>query len=161
METTALEEIAKLAPIATATIAATAAIIALWSLYVQRDTARRRAAIDFFLKTEMDEKVIEAFNKFNEAAPHVTAMISRPTLDPNDPNYIAIRRWLNICELIAVGVNLGAFSERVSIDYWGDVLPDAFRKSRLLINRIRVTPDHGSPRTLLELENLCRRWGYC
>ena len=40
--------------------------------------------------------------------------------------YKDARTFLNICELIAVGVNKGAFSESVSKAYWGDVLPNAY-----------------------------------
>ena len=49
-----LETVAKLAPIGTALIALSAAIIALLAILAQMHIARRRAAIDFFLKTEVD-----------------------------------------------------------------------------------------------------------
>ena len=55
------EEVAKLAPIGTAFIAILAASIALWSLCTQKSIARRRAAIDFFPKTEMDDTMLKAY----------------------------------------------------------------------------------------------------
>jgi hypothetical protein len=46
------ETIAKIAPIGTALIALLAAIIALGAIWTQMHIARRRASIDFFLKTD-------------------------------------------------------------------------------------------------------------
>src|SRR5262245_19094682 len=98
--------IAKLAPIVTALIALIAAIIALRAIRAQRDIARRRAAIDFFLKTETDQKMIDLYNRFKEMAPQIASV---PWGDRSD--YDLIRSWLNICELIAVGVRKRAFSK--------------------------------------------------
>ena len=156
----AFEHAAKIAPLATAVIALVAAIIALIALFIQRDTARRRAVIDFFLKTEMDSNIIDAYNDFNDLVPQVAAIISRPTLSKRDDDYKKLIKWLNICELIAVGVNLGAFSERVSYDYWGYVLPNAFREATLFIQYIRNTPALGGPATFSDLQKLCRKWGH-
>ncbi len=36
----------------------------MWSLLAQKGVARRRAAVDFFLKTEMDEKLLIAYDKY-------------------------------------------------------------------------------------------------
>jgi len=154
---TSLEGAAKLAPLGTAIIASFAAIIAAIAVFVQRDTARRRAAIDFFLKTEMDADIITAYHRFQELVPAISQIIAR--LDPLlDNDYRELRKWLNICELIAVGVNRGAFSNRVTCDYWGDVLPDTFSQAKAFILYIRQTPGHGSPATYCDLEKLCRRW---
>jgi hypothetical protein len=153
------EAAAKVAPLATAVIALLAAVIALIALFIQRDTARRRAAIDFFLKTEMDNDLIDAYNDFNDLAPQIAAIISRPTLSKRDDDYKKLIKWLNICELIAVGVNLGAFSERVSYDYWGYILPDALQEGWLFIQHVRNTPDLGGPETFSDLQKLCHKWG--
>ena len=59
-----LDDVARYAPIVTAAVAALALLVAWISIHVQRGVARRRAAIDFFLKTEMDEKMILAYRKF-------------------------------------------------------------------------------------------------
>ena len=151
---------AKVAPLATAFIALGAALVAVYAMHLQRDTARRRAAIDFFLKTEMDEKLIDAYNEFLDLVPQIPAIISRPTLSRRDDEYKKLRTWLNLCELIAVGINLGAFSERVSYDYWGYVLPESFMGARLFIMHIRSTPGLGAAATFCDLEKLCRKWGH-
>jgi hypothetical protein len=57
-----LEELAKIAPIGTVIIALSALGVATWSLLAQKGVTRRRAVIDFFLKTEMDEKLLIAYD---------------------------------------------------------------------------------------------------
>jgi hypothetical protein len=69
------ETVAKLAPIATALIAL-AASLALYSIGVQRDVARRRAAIDFFLKTETDDKLIDLYELFKSLKPDLSHSIT-------------------------------------------------------------------------------------
>jgi uncharacterized protein DUF4760 len=154
-----LQEAARLAPLGTAAIALAAAVIALSAMYVQRDTAKRRAAIDFFLKTEMDEKLIEAWTRFQELTPKIPSMISRPEIKVTDQDFRELTKWLNICELIATAVNLDAFSERVSRHYWEYVLPDSFFDARLFIMHMRGTPKLGGPKTYIELQKLAERWG--
>jgi Domain of unknown function (DUF4760) len=118
--------------------------------------ARRRASIDFFLKTEMDKTVIDLYNKFKANAPLIAFVPNPSHLTRSDYNYT--RAFLNICELIAVGVNKGAFSKSVSAAYWGDVIPDAYQTSKQLINSIRTTPGEGSSYTYVNLEKLAKKW---
>jgi Rap1a immunity proteins len=82
--------IAKLAPIATASIALIAALIALGAIFIQMHLARRRASIDFFLKTEIDEKAIDLYDKFRTHAP---SMSSIPPVGQRD-EYKDVRSWL-------------------------------------------------------------------
>jgi Domain of unknown function (DUF4760) len=117
--------------------------------------ARRRAAIDFFLKTEMDETVIDWYSKFKEKAASIT---SKPDTEPGRRDYEDIRAFLSICELIAVGVNRGVFSKRVSYAYWGDVIPNSYQTAKELIKYIRNTPGEGSRHTYVDLEKLAKRW---
>jgi hypothetical protein len=111
--------------------------------------------IDFFLKTEIDDTAIRLYNKFKTHAPSITAM---PTHPQAWADYRDIRSWLNICELIAVGVKNGAFSERVSYAYWRDVIPESYRTAKQLITNIRSTPGEGSRYTYKDLEDLAQKW---
>jgi hypothetical protein len=153
-----LEQLGRIAPFFTFLAGTVAAVIALSTMFVQRDTAKRRASIDFFLKTEMDEKLISAYHAFNKTVPHIPAMISRPSLDEADPDYQAIVHWLNVCELMAVGVIKGAFSESVALHYWGYVMQDAYNDAVLLINHIRRTPSLGGPDSFTAVQKLSERW---
>ena len=58
-----LKEAAEYAPLVTASVAALAPLVAVVSILVQKGIARKRAAIDFFLKTEMDNEVFNDYAK--------------------------------------------------------------------------------------------------
>ena len=57
-----------------------------------------------------------------------------------------------------MGVNLEALSEKISLDYWGDVLPESWDRAALFIKFLRRTPGMGSSHTYTELEKLVRKW---
>ena len=63
------KQLATFAPVVTALVALSAAIVATFAILVQKDIARRRAAIDFFLKTEMDNSIIDLYEKFKQRTP--------------------------------------------------------------------------------------------
>ena len=79
-------------------------------------------------------------------------------LDATKRDYDDIGAFLNICELIAVGVRKRAFSKSVSKAYWGDIIPDSYQTAKQLINYIRNTPGEGSRLTYVDLEKLAKRW---
>lgn len=151
------ETAAKLAPLGTALLACIAAGIAIWAIFAQRDIARRRAAIDFFLKTEMDKDLLALYDVFKEKASIIRSL---PNLSAytTTPEYKEIRKFLNICELIAVGVNEKAFSNRVSYSYWGDILLRGYRDAERLINHVRRDAAEGTMHTYIDLERLCKKW---
>ena len=75
-----------------------------------------------------------------------------------DPTYRKIRAFLNLCELIAVGVKQKTFSERVSYAYWGDVLPQTLQHMEPLLREIRATPGEGTQHTYQDLDWICDGW---
>lgn len=108
---------------ATAGIALGAAGIAFHSIRVQREIARRRATIDFFLKSSMDKECLAAYvafkveiEKFKQ--PNFSFGTYVPTAEHN-----AVRTWLNICELVAVGINRNVFDDRLAFDSWSAMVP--------------------------------------
>jgi hypothetical protein len=152
------ETIAKLAPIGTALIALVAALIALYSITI---VARRRAAIDFFLKTETDEKLIdlyEAFKALRLDLKDITTQqqyeeFKKRKQDPRD-----VRAFLNLLELIAVGIRRHAFSDTISFHYWGDVLLQGWEASRTYVGFMRKDAAEGTTETLQDLEILYGVW---
>ena len=151
------EELAKLAPLGTASIALGAAVIALIAIFAQRDIAQRRAAIDFFLKTETDERMLALYETFKTEIRAVVHGAPMNTVVKSE-HYGKVRSFLNLCELIAVGVRREAFSDQVSFHYWGDILRDAFRDSKPLIDYVRSERGEGGPATYCDLEWLCNKW---
>jgi hypothetical protein len=153
---TFLETALHLAPMITASIAAAAAFAAWRAVYVQRDIARRRAAIDFFMKTEMDPTIMDLYEVFKR---EIKAVVNGAPMHTvvSSADYLKVRGFLNICELIAVGVRRKAFSEHISFHYWGDVLLDGFSDAKPLIDHVRE--QEGRPATYVDLQWLCEeKW---
>ncbi len=102
----------------TALIAATAGYLAFRSIQSQRSIARRRAAFDLFLKTETDEKMITAYDHFHDG---IAAMRKAPsaesfcTSEQTRKPYLSIRKYLNVHELVAVGIREEVLDPEVAI----------------------------------------------
>jgi hypothetical protein len=106
------EAAGKIAPIMTAIIALCAAGIAWKAIQAQRDIARRRAAIDFFLKTETDATLIGLYSRFLELNPShrlITTDEAYKNFKTIERDYRDTRSFINLLELIAVGVNINHF----------------------------------------------------
>jgi hypothetical protein len=147
--------IASFAPIGTALIALSAALIALRAIQTQRDIARRRAAIDFFFKTEMDKSIVESYHSYENAMQKFKEHGSVETLYNDDADYRSIRAYLNIHELVAVGVHTGVLDETVCYEFWSDELMDAYKDGKPLIDYVRTS---GCPLSYVDLERLSVKW---
>jgi hypothetical protein len=128
--------VASLAPIGTAIIAVSAALIALLAIRAQRDIASRRAAIDFFLRAEMDDKMVEVYKHFETGIRTLCGNPSTATF-ADTPEYSDIRRFLDIQELFAVGIYNKIFDHRICYHYWADTTCDAFRGAKPVIDHAR------------------------
>jgi uncharacterized protein DUF4760 len=148
---------ADFAQIVTAAIAFLGALLAAISILNQRNIARRRAAIDFFHRTQMDATGIELYNDFRRIAPGIAAITSMESFVAT-PEHSRVRSFLNVCELISVAINERVFSERVSYAYWGDVLPWSFKAAEPLIQYVRQRPGEGTPSTYRDLERVAKMW---
>jgi Domain of unknown function (DUF4760) len=152
------KSLAMYAPILTATIAIVAAGVAWRSIRVQRSIARKRAAVDVFIKTEMDQSMIDAYEAFRQGRTSLSNVSDEQMEEfSKSPQYRAIRAYLNIHELIAVGIHNGVFDRRVCYDFWCDVLRDACGDVKRVIDHAKAQP--GSQFTYSDLERLNKRWG--
>jgi hypothetical protein len=149
------DEAARYAPIVTAAVACLALLVALGSIITQRRIARGRAAIDFFLKTEMDEKMVTAFKDFGTS---VDALQTSPSMQEfsTTEDCHKLRTYLNVHELMAVGIHNKTFDQRVCYDFWADVLARARNDTRRLIDHVRSDP--GCAATYDDLIRLHNRW---
>jgi hypothetical protein len=146
------------APIGTASVAGLALVVAIASILVQRSLARKKQAIDFFLKTEMDEKMVQAWSNYTKAiakwreiqVPVKVWIQSYPT------EYEHLRGYLNIHELLAAGVRKKILDEDICFEFWSNVLTRACYDLRDLINHIREAP--GQEWTYHSLTWLNREW---
>lgn len=138
-----LEQVTKVAQIATAGVALVALAVAWISVATQKATARRQAAIDFFLKTEMDQYLRTAYDNYRAALEPMNKANSIAEFFRSNPSdYWKIRTYLDINELISVGINNKVFDQRVCHGFWSTVLTDICRDADKVIVHARKEP-HG------------------
>jgi Domain of unknown function (DUF4760) len=149
------QDIVPYAQISTAFVATGALIVATWSLLTQKAVARRRAAIDFFLKTEMDEKILSAYNVYVQSKAKIS---SYPDIKEfcQTEHYDHVRAYLNILELMAVGVHNNTFDERICYVYWCDFIKGAATDCRPLLEYLRKLPSGNF--SYDDLVRLDKRW---
>jgi hypothetical protein len=146
---------AKYAPIVTASMAVLAFLGAIISILVQRRIAQKRAAIDFFLKTEMDGNMLEAHRKY-KAAVEILKVTPDVAVFTQSADYVSVRSYLNVHELLAVGVHQRIFHQSVSRAYWIAELERACNDcNRLLLHLER---DPAEKVTYVEMVRLNRKW---
>jgi hypothetical protein len=141
----------------TAIIAVAAGIIAIVSIRIQRDVARKRAALDLFLKTSTDSAVVSMVSAYVEAFKKIRDPKRPPgpmVIEPEDQS--AIISYLNILELIAVGVHNGVLDERVCFEFWSDQVVARYSEARPVIEELRKTV--ASRFVFIDLEELSKRW---
>jgi hypothetical protein len=110
------ERYGRVAPVCTALVAFFAALIALTTLNTQKKIAQRRAAIDFFLKTEMDTAMVDAYHNYKASVKEFIGQSSAIVTDENSTRYRDVRTYLDIIELLAIGIHTKVFDENVC--YW-------------------------------------------
>jgi hypothetical protein len=149
------QDIVPYAQISTALVVAAALGVATWSLLAQKAVARRRAAIDFFLKTEMDEKMLAAYNTYVASKVQIASYADMREFCKTE-HYDHVRAYLNILELMAVGVHNNAFDERICYGFWQDFIKGSVADCRPLLDYLRTLPSGGfSYGDLIRLE---KRW---
>lgn len=152
-----VEEVAKLAPIATAVIALRAAQIAVYSIKTQKSLVQNRASIDFFLKTEMDSAMLAAYDAYEEALALYRGLSNKQDFEKHHKAaYKAMRGYLNVHELLATGVNSGIFDEKTCHAFWHAELVEAALDCGTFIEDITSHP--GEEDTYCELRRLAARW---
>jgi hypothetical protein len=151
------EQFARIAPLGTALIALVAAVIAVISLRTQVNIARKRAAIDFFLKTEMDPALRLAYGKYTEGLEASKQCSSIDHFKQKAPDkYQNIRTYLDINELICIGVNEKVFNQRVCYGFWYNILKFAATQGKEVIEHARS--QEGEEGTYDEILKVSNRW---
>jgi hypothetical protein len=145
----------------TVIIALGALITAIVSIRSQREIARKRAATDFFLKTEMDPATLHARKKYYDAVPKLKMIVTDKgemhISFANSDEYWAIRDYLNLHELVSVGLLKGVFDEEVCFDFWSGELVLAYEEALPLIKYVQ-NQKHGK-NMYAEMAKVAKRWG--
>jgi Domain of unknown function (DUF4760) len=144
----------------TALIAGGALIAAAVSISSQREIARKRAAMDFFAKTEMDRDTLASHKKFTDAVAKLDTHLkagNQCSAFVSTAEYWHIRDYLNLHELMAVGIKNDVFDDNVCFDFWSRELEGAYKNTQPLIEHIqeKVADEQD---TYTELVKVAKRW---
>jgi hypothetical protein len=144
----------------TAFVAVFALLVAAVGIAVQRTVARKRAAVDFFIKTEMDQHLLDAYDEFWTGIDCMKTMAISDFRASQDKgvrkHYFSVRKYLNVHELVAVGIKNEMLDRKICFDFWSGVLIRCVEAARPLIDHVRQRP--GGQPTYSELETLYREW---
>jgi len=143
----------------TALIAGGALIVALRSIESQREIARKRAAMDFFTRTETDKHTLDQYKAFKTACEKLKQHLENKQLLEDfskTDEYFQIRDYLNVHELMAVGINRDVFDDSVCENFWSGELYRACRDAGPLIEWIQKQP--GENETYTEFVKVNKRW---
>jgi hypothetical protein len=147
----------------TAGIAIGALGAAIISITSQREIARKRAAIDFFLKTDLDGNMLQAHADFESAlkklkkhAANGGTIRSFAEGTETEIDYKKIIRYLNVHELVAVGIKSKVFDDRVCYNFWSDAMVRHVKETDSIIQY--EIAEGGSDALFLELRQLSTRW---
>jgi Domain of unknown function (DUF4760) len=144
----------------TALIAGGALIAAAVSIRSQREIARKPAAMDFFAKTEMDRDTLASHKKFTDAVAKLDTHLKAGNPCSgfvSTPEYWHIRDYLNLHELMAVGVRNDVFDDQVCLNFWSRELSDAYRRTKPMIEHVQ-TKEVDEQDTYIELVRLAKLW---
>jgi hypothetical protein len=150
------------APYGTALIASGALIPAIVAIWVQTRVARRRAAIDFFLKTDLDHNMLGAHRNYGAAIKKLKLHLAtgepvKAFEETDEESYRHIWRYLNVHELVAVGVKNKVFDNDVCYSFWADVLVDHALETKAVIDH-EIESEGGPSAAFLELRELSVKW---
>ncbi len=119
-----------------------------------------RAATDFFLKTEMDHENLESHKSYTSALAKLASVVGTngemPSSFAGSDEYWAIRDYLNLHELMAVGILKNVFDDHVCHDFWAGELQRAYQGAMPLINYVQSQP--GQKGTYTEMIKVARDW---
>jgi hypothetical protein len=107
---------------------------AYWQLRTQRDLARKRAAVDFFLKTEIDQHSLLMWTGFKSALDALANSQSYEAFQKDhSKENLQIEQYLNIFELVACGIRGKILDEVICKAFWKSIILDAYDKTNGII----------------------------
>jgi hypothetical protein len=157
--------IVPIAPLITPTVAIIAGFVAVASIIITMSIARKRAAIDFFLKTDMDAGMVAAHAAFqtalkalekHEAEGKTIETFVKGADGADTAEYKNIITYLNVHELVAVGIKNKVFNHDVCYNFWSDALVRHTDKTRKLIEY--EASSEGGEASFFELRTLSIKW---
>ena len=115
--------------------------------------------MDFFTKTEMDKNTLDQHRDYKKSLAEFEKYKGREdglTLFASTTEYLKIRDYLNLHELMSVGIKLEVFDDDVCYDFWAGELARACRDTRELIAFVQALS--GEAETYCELMKVQKSW---
>jgi hypothetical protein len=111
-----------------------------------------------FFKTEMDKEMLAAYVGYAAALKKLEEATSIEEFSLTS-DYQLIRTYLDVNELISIGINRKVFDQRVCYGFWRTILTTACRDAKKVIDHVRNQPNGAQTYDQLLLVNA--RWtGY-
>ena len=105
----------------------------------------------------MEEELWKSYQASRLVFKKLTGSTSLPSFIGTD-DYFVVRKYLNIHELMSVGIHEDVLDDHVCYNYWADQLIRDYESARELIALIRTLPDEGTEHTYSDVERTCKRW---
>jgi hypothetical protein len=104
----------------------------------------------------MDKAVVETLHAYEDSIKKFEKHGDLKTLYEDTDEYRRVCAYLNINELIAVGVDKKLLDEDLSYDFWSDELIGAYKDAKAVIEFMRKKED--TPFSYITLEKIYERW---
>lgn len=154
---------ALIAPSATLTVGAVAAIFAASSIRTTREIARHRATFDYIERSESTDFYHEISRTFIslKANPAGFEGVYDPRSDEGKLQRQHVIRYLNHYEMLSLAIQFGTLSEEIYYRaYRGAVVSDWNAVQQFIHHRrtVSIPGRPASPRAFVEFEWLAQRW---
>ncbi|MBI1869011.1 MAG: DUF4760 domain-containing protein [Methylocystis sp.] len=138
-------------------VIAISALVAYGAIRTQRDLARKRATLDFFIRTETDSVMLELWNNFAAGVTAFENAADKENFKSASPKeYESIRAYLNILELMACGICEKILDEQMCRNFFVNIVIEYFNKLENFI--IILQKEHYCSITYCEFVKLARKW---
>ena len=104
----------------------------------------------------MDKAVIDAYHDYEDALERFSRHGDVKKLYEDEVEFRKVTAFLNVQELIAVGIKSQLLDDRLCYDFWSDELIDAYQHGKALIEYMREKD--GSPFSYKDLEAIYHDW---
>jgi hypothetical protein len=154
-----LDGIVRYAPLLTAATALAAVVLAWLAIGAQKEIARKRASVDFFLKSDLDSANLAASRMFEPDADIVTKAIGKGKTYADIQGmcqYKTVYEYMNTHELLTIGMNNGIFDEKICFEYWGAALVGHCGAAKEIL--IMTRNQSGNETAYVEVLELNERW---
>jgi Domain of unknown function (DUF4760) len=160
-----LQEMVRIAPLATLVVATLGAVIAYAAIWWNRRIARLKATLDLIEGSESKEFYqarYRAFRDFRRATHEERNQIADPTDREHDDLRAKCQDFLNHYELVAIACRHGLIDEEFYRSWMGPTFVRDWNEASILVIRARRPDgpgDSGNSAAYAEFEELARRWG--